>query len=74
MPGNFIQNHSLLLFLSGVTSHILMQGIHNCDEVLNEVSVVSNEPDKTLDGCVCYGFRIFGDGFQVIPAWPYTFQ
>ena len=45
-----------------------MQGICDSGEVLNEASVVLNE---TLDGHICCGFRIFGDGFQVTPAWPY---
>ena len=50
-----------------------MQGISDPGEVLNEASVVSNESNETLDGRVHCGFGIFGDGFQVIPAWQYTF-
>ena len=62
----------LVLFLCCVTSCILVQGISNLGKVLNEASLVSNKTNKTLDSHICCGFRIFGDGFQVIPAWPYT--
>ena len=51
-----------------------MQGIHDPGEVLNEASVMPHKPNKTLDGSVHGGFGIFGDGLQVIPAWPYPFR
>ena len=48
-----------------------MQGICNPGEVLNKVPVVPNKSHKTLNGSVCGGFGVFGNGLQVIPAWPF---
>ena len=65
-PGSFIQDYSLFLLLCCVNSHIFMQGICDAGKVLNNAPVVPNKSDKTFNGSVCGGFRVFYDGFQII--------
>ena len=46
----------------------------NMGKILNKAPVVPNKSDKTLNGSVHGGFRVFCDGLQVISAWPYPLQ
>ena len=74
IPGSFVKDHSLFLLFCCVASCILMQEICHLGKVLNKMPVVPNKADKALNGSVRGGFGVFGDGLQVIPAWPYPFQ
>ena len=74
IPGGFTKDHLLFLLFCSVTFCILMQEICDLGGVLNKVPVVPNKADETLNGSICGGFKVFGDGLQVIPAWPYPFQ
>ena len=74
IPDGLVKDLSLFLLFCGVTSCILMQGTCNLGEVLNKGPVVPNKTYKAPNGSVRGGFRVFGNGLQVIPAWPYPFQ